>query len=376
MKLQTSIHENHRWSEDLAAELDSPSTLIFAFGATRHGDEPGPLDEVRSRFPRSHLLGCSTAGEIHGAKVVDDSLTVAIARFEQSRLRVAKAPIGPGGSLFEAGRSIARELAEPDLRAVFVVSDGKGVNGSDLVRGLNSVLPQRVVVTGGLAGDGARFARTWVLVDGHPQAGYVVAVGLYGDAVHVGHGSKGGWDIFGPERTVTRSEGNVLHELDGRPALQLYKEYLGDLVAGLPATALLFPLAIREPGSERRLVRTILDIVEKDQSMVFAGDIPTGCHAQLMRANFERLVQGASDAASMISMPGARGPILSVAVSCVGRRLVLRQRTDEELEATLDVLPPGTQQVGFYSYGELSPHASGSCELHNQTMTLTTVGEW
>jgi hypothetical protein len=259
-----------------------------------------------------------------------------------------------------------------------LLSDGLGVNGSALAHGISASLGEGVVVTGGLAGDGDRFARTWVVHERRPTHGYATAVGLYGEHVGVGHGSKGGWDVFGPERIVTRSSGNVLFELDGQPALVLYKEYLGDLAAELPASGLLFPLAIRDNDADapERVVRTILGIDEEQNALTFAGDIPEGAYAQLMRANFDRLVQGASDAALMTRGAAIEGSeVLCVAISCVGRRLVLRQRTEEETEATLEILPPGTRQIGFYSYGELSPHASGPCALHNQTMTLTTFTE-
>ncbi len=278
---------------------------------------------------------------------------------------------------FAAGREVARQLNDPRLKGVLVLSDGLCVNGSELVRGLNSEVPASVVVTGGLAGDGDRFRRTWVLQGGRPQSGFVTAVGFYGDRIRIGHGSKGGWDRFGPERRVTKSKGNVLFELDGRPALQLYKEYLGDRAAGLPATGLLFPLALRANETDAKsLVRTILAVNEQEQSLTFAGDIAEGALAQLMKANFDRLVQGASEAASSTTLSTDGDPsTLAIAISCVGRRLVLGGRTEEEIEATLDVLPKGTQQVGFYSYGELSPYASGTCDLHNQTMTLTTLSE-
>jgi hypothetical protein len=202
-------------------------------------------------------------------------------------------------------------------------------------------------------------------------------VGFAGDRVKIGHGSQGGWDRFGPERTVTRSEGNVLSELDGEPALDLYKRYLGDRASGLPATGLLFPLAIRRPdGDERQLVRTILAVDEAKKSLTFAGDVPTGWRAQLMQANFERLVGGAEEAATVTASRGGAGKeTLAVAISCVGRRLVLGERTEEECEATLARLPAGTHQIGFYSYGELSPYVGGNCDLHNQTMTLTTITE-
>ena len=212
---------------------------------------------------------------------------------------------------------------------------------------------------------------------GYSECGVITAVGFYGKRLRITHGSRGGWDAFGPERRVTRAEGNVLYELDGKPALVLYKDYLGERASGLPATALLFPLAIRQDTADARpLVRTILAVDETNQSMTFAGDIPVGYMAQLMRANFDRLVSGASLAADQAGQNAtAGGPVLAVAFSCVGRRLVLGERVEEETEITLEHLPAGAKQVGFYSYGEISPYAAGSCELHNQTMTLTTFSE-
>jgi hypothetical protein len=233
------------------------------------------------------------------------------------------------------------------------------------------------VVTGGLAGDGARFERTWVIKDGVPQSGFITAVGFYGDRLQVGHGSQGGWDKFGPERRITKSENNVLYELDGKPALELYKTYLGDQASGLPAAGLLFPLAIRSSAEDdRTLVRTLLAVDEEKQSMTFAGDMPEGSFAQLMKANFDQLVEGAEGAAlkSKSTMGEGSAPLV-IAISCVGRRLVLGERIEEETEATLEILPAGAKQIGYYSYGEISPYATGNCDLHNQTMTLTTLSE-
>jgi len=381
VKLSTFTWERGAgWSADALPDADSPDTLVVALGDAGLADDPAPLRELAAAYPSSRLIGCSTSGQIAGTSLSDGTLAVAVARFERTRLRAASAPVSSAAGSHAAGRSLAEQLDGPDLRAVFVLSEGLGINGSELVRGLNERLGPSVLVTGGLAGDGARFERTWVLIDGSPAGGFVSAVGLYGHALRVGHGSKGGWDHFGPERLVTRAEGNVLYELDGRAALPLYKTYLGDLAAGLPASALLFPLCLRAGrDDERRVVRTILAVDEERGSMTFAGDVPEGHLAQLMMANFDRLVGGAADAAvacnSADRTPGE--PTLALAVSCVGRRLVLGERTEDEIAATLDALPAGTQQIGFYSYGELSPYvgASGACELHNQTMTLTTLGE-
>jgi hypothetical protein len=212
------------WSVDQAAPaggfpgLDSEQTLVLAFGPSSLLDRPDPLRALSAAYPASCLLGCSTAGEIAGSDIVDNTVTVAVARFRSTRLRRVCTPVGGGADSFSAGAAIGRQLAAPDLRGVMVLSDGLQVNGSDLIRGLNSVLPDSVAITGGLAGDADRFARTWVLNDGHPSASQISAVGFYGDEVVIRHGSRGGWDIFGPERRVTRSSGNVLYELDGRPA--------------------------------------------------------------------------------------------------------------------------------------------------------------
>ena len=365
------------WSVPAFPDLDSPQTLVIVFGAPEYLDRPAPLAELFAAYPSSRWIGCSTAGEIAGPAVRDAILTVAVMRLQRSRVAVASAKIGGAGESRAAGAELVRQLDPRGLRAVFLLSDGLNVNGSELVNGVNSGLPGNVVVTGGLAADGDRFKRTWVIRDGRPEPGWITATAFYGEGLRVGHGSRGGWDSFGPERRITRSKGNVLYELDGKPALALYKEYLGARASGLPATGLLFPLSIRADASDtRHLVRTILAVDEASQSMTFAGDVPSGYLAKLMRANFDRLVMGASDAASSAGgQMQAAGETLAIAISCVGRRLVLGERIEEETEATLEHLSPGTKQIGFYSYGEISPYASGACDLHNQTMTLTTFAE-
>lgn len=391
MQLETFFFQADRgWSISPLPDLDSDNTLVIAFGAASEtssrltaGDNPlaPALAELSTHFPKSTLMGCSTAGEIFDTRLLDQSLTVAVLRFERVTLRQALSPIDNAQNSAEAGRRVANELLAPEnhapLRAVFVLSEGLSVNGSELIRGLNKVLPDDVTITGGLAGDGDRFQHTCVMSNGSISNSAIVAVGLYGDAVRVAHGSMGGWDIFGMQRKVTRSVGNTLYELDGQPALALYKKYLGERASGLPATGLLFPLALLPDGERQEaIVRTILSVNEEQQSITFAGNIPVGVMTQLMRANFDRLIDGACDAATHASLGSpSDGPLLSIAISCIGRRLVLGERTEEEIEATLEMLPEGTRQIGFYAYGEISPLASGSCDLHNQTMTLTTIGE-
>ena len=369
------------WEPSALPALDSARTLVLGFGAPELVDDPRAFEDLARAYPRSLVVGCSSAGEIHGTTLRDHSLAVSVTRFDKTDLQLASLEVQSAANSFPAGAHLAKKLAaKPGLRAVLILSEGLNVNGSELVRGLSSVLPESVVVTGGLSADGPNFRRTWVAIGGRLMSNVIAAVGFYGDHVVVGHGSKGGWDKFGPERLVTRAEGNVLFELDGRPALALYKEYLGDKAKDLPASGLLFPLAIRASASDDKpVVRTLLSVDHDRQSLTFAGDIPRGHLAQLMKADFDRLIDGAGVAGTMTLDTGKPPPdadSLVVAISCVGRRLVLGARTEEEIEAVRDAVRSDRAHItGFYSYGEISPFASGHCDLHNQTMTLTSFSE-
>lgn len=373
--MKFSYSEKTGWVGGEFPKWDSPQTVLFVFCAPEFMDAPQALQELARRYPTSKIVGCSSAGEIFGTGVHDRSISVAVVRFADTHLRLEAFKVADTPESFALAVKAATKMNAPDLAAVFVLSDGLAINGSLLVSGLSSILPKKVVVTGGLAADGDRFKRTWVLVNGEPKEGYVTVLGFYGSRVRVHHGSQGGWDIFGPERVITRSEGNVLFELDGKPALDLYKKYLGEKADGLPATALLFPLQIRLPNEKRTIVRTILSVDHEKKTMTFAGDLPQGSLAQLMRANFDRLIDGASEAAEKVNpTPGV--PTLVVAISCVGRRLVLGERVEEETEAIREKFGDEAKHVGFYSYGEISPLVAGeSCELHNQTMTLSVIQE-
>ncbi|MCF3650942.1 FIST signal transduction protein [Synoicihabitans lomoniglobus] len=364
----------------------SQSILITVFGAPNVLARPQVLSQLVEKYPEGIIVGCSTAGEIVDVAVKDDSAVATVMAFEKSLVEVARTSLHAANESFDAGKLLANRLprtmtsdagAVMPLKHVFVLSDGLVVNGTALVAGLTKGLPTDVSVTGGLAGDGARFAKTVVVDGGELHEHAVVAVGLYGEALQIGFGSLGGWDPFGPERLVTKAQDNVLYEFDGRSALEVYKHYLGRHAADLPASALLFPMSLRMPWGGDPLVRTVLGIDETSQSMTFAGDVPEGAYARLMKANFDRLIDGAADAArtSVAALNDGTAEV-ALLISCVGRKLLLRQRIEEEVEGVREVLGPRPTLAGFYSYGEISPFSAGaSCELHNQTMTITTLRE-
>lgn len=376
---QVSWSEATSWRRD--SKASSKTDLVFYFGSREALASGVRYEELRKMFPGAHVMGCSTGGQIRNDDVSDDEIAGIALQFDSTRLQVACEPVANATSSRACGEAIGAKLAADDLAGIFVLSDGLNVNGSELVAGITSKVGGDVSLTGGLAGDGPNFGETLVGADRAPRSHEVAAVGFYGKTIRIGHGSAGGWDVFGPRRRITRSAGNVLLELDGEPALDLYERYLGeDEVKGLPGTALLFPLQIHDPmRPEHEVVRTVLAVDRAARTMTFAGDMPEGWSTQLMRGNFDRLVAGAADAARQACAgicERADGDTVAVLVSCIGRRLLMGQRTADEVEAAGAELGPRMPRLGFYSYGEISPHAaSGICELHNQTMTITTIAE-
>jgi hypothetical protein len=350
--------------------------IVLAFGERNLLDTLKPYAYLRELYPAANIVINSTSGEIFADKVHDNTIVVTAIELEKSTVRTAQIDITDHTQSYEAGKQIACELDSPDLAAILLISDGGVVNGSDLIDATNQCLQRPVPVTGGLAGDADRFQRTVVGLNQDPAPGRIVGIGFYGNDLKVGCGSVGGWDVFGPEREVTESAYNVLYQLDERHALDLYKDYLGKYAEGLPSTALLFPLSIRVTPDSPSLVRTILAIDEKSKSMTFAGDIPKGAYVRFMRANLDRLVDASAEAAQTSLYQVGEAPELALLISCVGRKLVLGQRTEEEIEVARDVFGASSVMTGFYSYGEIAPVGSDlRSELHNQTMTITTLSE-
>jgi hypothetical protein len=349
--------------------------LALVFGATAPMLE-ARLGDVRERYPNAYVCGGSTAGEIVGKEVRDDSVLVTAIELEKSQLRTAEITVASPDESLAAGQKLAGAIPHAGLVHTFVLADGLAVHGTELLRGLRAGLPSGVATTGGRAGDGERFAHTFVCAGDSVAERRVVLVGFYGDRLRVGYSSMGGWDPFGPERRVTRASRNVLYDLDGTSALELYKRYLGEHAKNLPASGLMFPLTVRDPVHGESVTRAVVAIDEAAQSMTFAGDVPEGSFVRLMHANFDRLVDGACAAArasqQMLGVPGE----LAILISCIGRKMLLKQRVEEEVEGVIEALDPGTHTTGFYAYGELSPNAPGApCILQNQTMTITLFAE-
>lgn len=351
--------------------------LVLVFGSSSCIGDEYILPEVRKKFPTAEIVLCSTAGEILSNTVFENTTVATALQFEHTQVKTFGLNIHDFANSYECGKALMNSVPKENLNAVFIISDGGLINGSELVNGIAEVNKENIPVTGGLAGDGDRFERTLTGLNQAAAPGNVIAIAFYGNRLKLGHGSMGGWDEFGRERVITKAEKNVLFEIDGKSALELYKEYLGPYSEELPGSALLFPLSIQEDGSDHKLVRTILSIDEDKQSMTFAGNIPVGAKVRFMKANFDKIIDASAKAANnTLTQFSQDQPELAILISCVGRKLILQERIEEEVEAARAVFGPSTVFTGFYSYGEISPFSpNASCDLHNQTMTITTFSE-
>lgn len=372
---QVTLQPGQQLAVGLAPLVALAPQWVLVFG------EAGLLKQVGAElvawFPAAICMGCSTAGEISAQGVSDGTCVVTALRFDATPLVTSSTRLQDMDDSFAAGQRLGRQLPLAGLRAVFVLGQGVTINGSALIAGMTEVLGTTLPITGGLAGDAAAFKETWVLDASGVHIDTLVCVGLYGDRLVFSHGSFGGWSPFGPARKVTRCENNVLYELDGSPALEVYRRYLGDHARGLPASGLLFPFAmVGSDHTEVGLIRTILGMDEAAGSLTLAGDIVPDGYLRLMHASTDALVGGAEAAAQAArAMFDAPGEGLALLVSCVGRKLVMGGRVDEEVEAVGDVLGRAVL-AGFYSNGEISPFADNAvCKLHNQTMTITYLSE-
>jgi hypothetical protein len=380
MKVAQKLFKNGHFTPTIGDVLNSNSKkLVLGFGSKTLLQDDTIFKHLQQDYPQSDIVLCSTAGEIYNDSVYDDSVSVVAIEFEKTHFTTLNINIKDQPNSFEAGKLLFTQLNFlGNLSYVLIISDGGLVNGSELVRGIEDINHGKIPVTGGLAGDAARFISTLVGCNQPPTEGNIVAIGFYGSNLQVAHGSMGGWEIFGPEKKVTRSVANRLYEIDNGSALDLYKKYLGKYVDELPGSALLFPLCVRLEGQEGYLVRTILSINEHEKEMVFAGDIPEGAYVRFMKANFDKIIDAASQAANntLVQFNASSKPKLALLISCVGRKLILSKRTDEEIETVKDIFGNETIITGFYSYGEISPlSANTKCELNNQSMTITTFNE-
>ena len=374
--VQLRKRPNSDW-EFVTEKQPLKNPLVLVFGNKFLLESDTIYKDIQAIFPDGHIVFGSTAGDITKHSVENDGLVVTAIEFEKTKFEIKTSNVlNSDLNSFKTGKDLLNSFEKKNLKYLFVISEGSFINGSDLTKGMNSAMEDNILITGGLCGDDARFESTLAAYNENPKQGEIVAIGFYGEELEVSFSIYGGWTPFGPERIVTKSEGNVLYELDNMPALDLYKKYLGEKSKDLPSAALLYPLNVKTTNEDQSIVRTILNINEEDNAMILAGNIPENAKVQLMMTNVDNIANASERAAIQAKDMRTNKAELAILVSCIGRKIVLDQRVEEELEEVVEVVDQDTTICGFYSYGEIAPHhGEMSCQLHNQTMTITLISE-
>ncbi len=365
---------------DLTAELQKISnlnpSLILAFGNTKYFSD-GTVNKLVSQFPKCSTFGCSTAGEISGEGLLDHTLHVNFVEFSSTRMKTHTIQHTDPEKSFDIGRDLAAKVDQKGLKALMLLSPGINVNAERLIAGMNSLLHDKFPITGGLAGDGTDFKRTFTLADHKVTDNHVGVLCFYGEHFEIQYGFMGGWEPFGPIKKITKAKDNVVFEIDNQPALDVYKKYLGEYAKQLPGTALMFPFSILKDGLDQvGVLRGVLGVDEKLGSLSFGGNVPEGALVRLMNAKTEGLIQGAKKAATL-TLAGNKNNHsgLGILISCVARKLAMGIDTEDELEAVREIFGDRAM-TGFYSYGEICPNQGFmECQFHNQTMTISYLTE-
>jgi len=377
MKIESLSYSNEKWNyENESIEDKSTIDLVLLFGDTDTLSSDEHYSFFQDRYPNAQVIGSSSSGNVLGAKLNENMIVATAISLEKGYIKTSIMDFEENDDLNLISQELVSKLPDENLKSIFIISDGLNMNGTILAQNVNKIKPN-TLITGGLAGDDARFEKTKIIANSEAKEKRIVAIGFYGEELHVSSGCYAGWDEFGAQRIITKSINNVVYEIDNKPALELYKKYLGDEAKNLPGSGLRFPLSIKKDSQDTNsVIRTLLAVDEETQSMTYAGDVPQGYIAKLMKTDIDGLIDGSETAAKDIIQRN-NNTALGLVVSCVGRKLVMKDLTDEELETIEDTIGENVHLTGFYSYGELAPFSQElkTCELHNQTMTLTVIYE-
>ena len=360
----------------LQEKVPLQNPLVLVFGNRYLLEDENIIKNIREEFTYENIVFGSTSGEILDGSFQDNSISVTAIELENTTFVIERENISNFNMQSNLlGEKLLVKLPKEKLKHLFVLSDGL-LDGSKLIEGLENNLSNTIAITGGLCGDDARFEKTVTSFNDNPKTGEVVLIGLYGETLEISYASAGGWFPFGPERKITKSKGNIIFEIDNKPALDVYKNHLAHRAIGLPSASLSFPLNVTYENKNQAVVRTILDIDESQNSLILAGDAPENSKVQLLMASVDAIIDGAQLATQLAMKNRKKKAEIAILVSCIGRKFVMNNRVGEEIEYVKESLGASTLITGFYSYGQIAPFDGNDyANLHNQTMTVTLISE-
>lgn len=382
MQVNTRVYRAKQgWDSPLPANLDSSRTLLVVFAAAELFEaEIDWLAQIRNALPQSQMIGCSTTMPLVNGQLLPGSAVLAVCQLEHARIKLTSQPLESPADSLAAGQAIGRALYQPDLRQIMLFADGRTVNANELMNGINSVAPQAIRLSGGMAShpdfnNGLRL----LILDGTLKSQTVVAAALYGDQLMIQQREDVGLKTYSQYYEVTRHGDRLITEVNGRPALDVYNEFLGEL-ADDKGYIHMFPIGFYEaPDTPMKVVRSILDLSQGDRALILASEVPAHPYMRFMTGLPSQFIDSAQKVAAGISASVINErftlPLLSLTTTCVGRQAAMGRQAEQEVARAFAALPRGTEQIGFAAYGEIAWSSTGFCELHNHTINIMLMGE-
>lgn len=355
------------------AEPNSNADLILVYGSLSLLEEPLLLTNLHGAYPNALLAGCSGAGELINGEVFDNSIVYSVFEFEQTTVRQARKKITAGtDDEFDSGKALLSELLDDDLVAIMIYSEGISIDCDELIKGAREIIGDDIPLFGGLAADSNAFEYSVVLDSDGVYDDSVVAIGFYGKQFNVNSVSS----IFnqnGIEIDITASDGNIVYEINGEPASEVYEKFIpnrGDLSL---STWLFYPVLVLDNESKQPLYcRTIHDYKTENKYLLAAGSIPEGPAKVISLVDSKDIIVDANKVSKKLkNQPGE----FAFVISCAGRRAIMGDEWMNEssrIQKNIGDIP----SMGFYSFGEISINNMKShTVLHNHSLTIVTISE-
>ncbi|OGI95373.1 hypothetical protein A2917_02290 [Candidatus Nomurabacteria bacterium RIFCSPLOWO2_01_FULL_42_17] len=367
---------------------DKNPDLLIVFSSVKY-DQQKVIDGVRSVAKEALLVGSSTSGEITTAGPMKEH-SVAIMAIKSPEIKYF---VGVGENILAnprlAGKMAAdkvKEQAGDSLKAFMMMPDVLVGNGADIVRGVLDSLGAHFPVVGGASGDDFAFKKTYQYVNDKVYSGAVVGLGLVGN-FKIGIGVKHGWIPVGESMKVTKSEGAVIHEINGAPAVKIYEDYFGEeakimRTEALAKLAITYPLGMKVAGSDELLIRDPIT-VDEHGSITCAAEIPEGSEVRLMVGSREEAVKVAKIAAeNAVAQLEGSAPKAVIIFNCIARNKLFGEKSGDEINAIQQAIGKEVPLIGFYTYGEQAPLGGEvknieqcNSAFHNETVVICVLAD-
>ena len=334
------------------------------------------LDKIYEKWPDLQLIGCTADGEFSSeCDYVEDSLVLTL--FVSKNINIVSGffdntSTDPSKEYSQVlSEAVSRLGQKPKLCILF--SDVLKTNGETVMEQITMLTEGKLPIVGGISADSWRFDECKQFFNNISSATispFLLLAGEFDFSV----GMDSGWEPIGEIGTVTKSEGNVLYEINHKPALEFYRDILGENTK----PTLELPIALYDEFGSFRFMRTTFENYDRNTGAVtYLGNVPMNYKVRITMVNRESILAGAKSSIDQAirTFPPNELPVIALCFTCSARRVLLGTRTIEESQIVREKIGDRIKFSGFYTYGEFCPISTKLFnEFHNETFVVVLLG--